>query len=103
MCERVCYVCVPLCLGDMRSWMTQCHVSVYWCRACAHASGCRHLCLCLPVRVLVHGCLFAHVCFSGCLGMRSVGQAQLPRPMPTPSHPAGRVGNSLSQALPLAR
>lgn len=51
-CEHVCPVSMPLCLGDIRSWMTQYPVSVYRCHACAHTSVYRPLCLCPP-----HVCL----------------------------------------------
>lgn len=62
-CERVCHASMPLCLGDIGSWMTQYPVSGYRCHACAHTSVCRPLCICQPHVCLPTGTRL-HMCAS---------------------------------------
>lgn len=77
-----------LCSGATCALMPQ---SVGLC-ASAHQS------VCVPVGTCVHMCAA-----QGAWGWAVGGQAQLPHPMPAPSHPAGGAGDSPCQALPLAR
>lgn len=58
LCTSVCATCLCLC-GDMRDWMTQGRVSVYWCHVCALPQSIN---LCASARQFVCLPTGEHVC-----------------------------------------